>query len=239
VETHREVIDVAKQQDSVPVVAADNARLRFHRKDRPMRLAFLLVILVMLVVNWGCNKREPATTSTTTATPTPPKTQQTATPATQALDQPVIEYWDGGIYLAGIKPSLLFAAWPDGKVARKVSDMTYVGHVSPEVIAKLMTDIESAGIDKPPLTYCGVVVDGPEQILSVVHSGHVIHLRYGGKTDFRDLGPYASPSRSDCEAFVRMWQQIMQVIDAVKPADTKEAETKDAQHNFGLIFPRS
>lgn len=152
--------------------------------------------------------------------------QAQSRPATSSASDPptapVIEMWNGGNYLARIKPYVLFAAWSDGTVVRRVDNKLKIGPASPDAIKRLLDEARSAGVQEPPLRHGLVKPDGPVNTLSVTLDGRRIRLDYGGATDFSDVGPKSSPSKEQLESFVRMWRRIERAIAAVQPSTTME-----------------
>lgn len=163
--------------------------------------------VVLLLLVFGCSER-----------PSPPA-QQPATTAPSPSGPPVIQLWNDGTYLLGIKPFVLFAAWEDGTVLRRVDGRPKVGKVTPQAIAELLGKVDKAGFFTPALDHGIAVPDGPCRSLAATHRGRKMKLFYNGQTDFNRVGPHASPSRQQFEAFAAMWQHIRKAIDAVQPAE--------------------
>jgi hypothetical protein len=78
-----------------------------------------------------------------------------------------------------------------------------------------MTEVEAAGFFSPPLAYGLTRPDGPVRRLAAMRNGELVRLDYDGYSDFRDVGPHASPSRQQMEAFIRMWQRVVRAVDVV------------------------
>lgn len=141
-------------------------------------------------------------------------------------ERPVVEMWDGGIYLARVEPSLLFAAWPDGRIVQRIGGHLKMGRVRPEAVTELLREIDAAGLFRPPVDYGIGVPDGPFRLIRARFGDQVQKLVYDGRTDFSDVGDHASPSKVQLKAFVRMWQRIEKAIAEMKPAKVVE-ETGD------------
>jgi hypothetical protein len=160
-------------------------------------------------------------TSTERPAPPAPDPPQAGEPLTQTA--PVVELWNGGIYLAGVQPFLLFAAYDDGKVLVR-GDPNLLphhrdnlalghGHTTPDAIRALLHQCEQAGIFSPPINHPVLYPDGAEFILIVRGPDRVAQLHYhGGDPQLDTIGPTASPSRRDLEAFDRLWHRAMVAI---------------------------
>jgi hypothetical protein len=48
--------------------------------------------------------------------------------------EPVLEYWDGGIFQAGVKPFPIMVVWPDGSVIKRVNDRLLMGTISKDSV---------------------------------------------------------------------------------------------------------
>src|SRR4051812_10873007 len=70
-----------------------------------------------------------------------PSTRPATEPSFPAGD-PVVQYWDGGLYHLDTKPLPLFVAWNDGTVICRVRNQLYRGQISPQEVAKLLERIE-------------------------------------------------------------------------------------------------
>jgi hypothetical protein len=127
--------------------------------------------------------------------------------------------------MIGEPPFVLFAAWSDGMVAKRVGKETLVGFVSPGDISGLAQAIRKAGFFTPspsPLlnSYGLVFPDGPVRCLSVTDEGNRRTLYYHGRDDLNRLdqvGPHADPSREQRERFIAMWKRLVTEIEKVVP----------------------
>ena len=102
--------------------------------------------------------------------------------------RPVAAYWDGGVHMLGKPPSVLFAAWADGMVVRKVDQKTMAGFVSPEAISKLIATLRTAGVfassTSASLEAHGMLFpDGPVRCLSIVDGARRRMLYYHERYD--------------------------------------------------------
>jgi len=132
-----------------------------------------------------------------------------------STNSPVIALWDGGSALIREPASVRFALWSDGMLVRSVDGRLRRGRVSPQEIRRLMTEVEAAGFFSPPLAHGLTRPDGQVRRLAAMRSGELVRLDYDGSSDFRDVGPHASPSRQQREAFVQMWQRVLRAVDSV------------------------
>ncbi|KKL63990.1 hypothetical protein LCGC14_2169580 [marine sediment metagenome] len=177
----------------------------------------LLVTACVLVLH-GCEEPPPAKSS---PKPAPAFAHTTSAPSTQ----PIVEMWNGGIYLAGIKPFLLFTAWEDGTVLvrRPVEPRTaphrqqlFVGKASRADIEDLLKISQKAGFFDPPIKGPLLYVDGPEFIITIRYRGKENTLTYhGGDPKLDQIGPNASPSRAKMEAFHKLWAAVRAAIKRV------------------------
>lgn len=151
-------------------------------------------------------------------------------------DKPVICLWDGGIYLAGLKPQPLFVAWSDGTVACRVTAEGKVdlvahgealalrtGSVTRAELQQALATIEKAGFFQPPLGRGMLSADGPSQRLYVRQGKAARAMEHTGHStqDWRDSigkqSPSASPSPGDSLALLQMWDGILDAIGGLKP----------------------
>ena len=95
-----------------------------------------------------------------------------------------------------------------------------------------MTEVEAAGFFSPPLDYGLTRPDGPIRRIAAMRNGKLVRLDYDGYCDFRDVGPYASPSRQQREAFVQMWQRVVRAID-----DVPLGQSSDYHGERALRYP--
>lgn len=130
-----------------------------------------------------------------------------------STNSPAIALWDGGIPMIRKPPSVIFALWADGMVVRSVDGRLQRGQISPQEIRRLMTEVEAAGFFSPPLAYGLFRPDGSVRRIAAVRNGELVRLDYDGYSDFQDIGPHASPSRHQMEAFVQMWQRVVRAIE--------------------------
>ena len=131
---------------------------------------------------------------------------------------PVAQVWNGGTGLAGIEPWLVFAAWADGTVVRRIDGKLRVGSVAPARIAELQADIRKGGFFQPPLQFGLVRPDGPELRIAAADGDARMVLSYeGGKPRLEDYGHDSSPSRQQVTDFVAMWDRVVAAMDRVQP----------------------
>lgn len=143
--------------------------------------------------------------------------------------RPVAAYWDGGVHMLGKPPSVLFAAWADGMVVRKVDQKTMAGFVSPEAISKLIATLRTAGVfassTSASLEAHGMLFpDGPVRCLSIVDGVRWRTLYYHERYDlnrFDKMHPTASPSRRQCERFVADWRRVLAETAKISPDKLK------------------
>ena len=160
---------------------------------------------------------------------------------TRPDSQPVVEYWDGGIHMLGKPPSVIFAAWSDGTVVKKVDRKTMLGSVSPEAISKLVLAVKVAGFFTPSddslLDRYGMVFpDGPVRCLSAFDGGKRRTLYYHEMEDrnrHSSIGPGASPSRRQRAQFTAMWRRVVGELKQITP-DKLETFTGDRP----LTYPK-
>ena len=182
-----------------------------------------VLLLVLMASSCGCCKSVATTRPTDALAQLDHKMGSNSAPPVEIKKgDPVVALWDCGIYLLGVKPSILFAVWADGTVVRAAEGRLMVGKVKPDAVAKLLTEIERSGFRNPHLESGILHPDGPVERLSVTFDGKAAQLFYDGSTDFNDLGPDAIPSRAQLEAFVRMWREVQVAIADVKPAEVTE-----------------
>lgn len=132
-----------------------------------------------------------------------------------STNYPVVALWDGGVTMIGEPPFVLFALWADGMIVRNVDGRLKRGEVASQEIGKLMTEVEAAGFFSSPLPFGLTRPDGPVRRIAAMRNGKLTHLDYDGDSDFRNVGPHASPSRQQSEAFVQMWQRVVRAIEVV------------------------
>lgn len=144
-----------------------------------------------------------------------PQSQLESAPVIEQSTPPVIELWNGGIYLAHIQPYVLFAAWPDGTVVRRQGNRLKAGRVTPDAMKRLLEQVKNAGVLNPPLEYGMMVADGPLFTLCVRTDGRTIRLNHDGSTELRDVSPNSYPPKDKKEAFVKMWKQAEDAINAL------------------------
>ncbi|MBN1344296.1 MAG: hypothetical protein JXQ73_16535 [Phycisphaerae bacterium] len=157
----------------------------------------------------------------------------TGTAAPPTAGEPVVSYWDAGVHLARIPPSVLFAAWSDGMVVKRVGRNTMTAFVASQEVSALVESIRRAGFFAPSVDIL-VRPDGPERCLSVIDGKKRRTLRYHERDDWlRSSGPQAYPSRSECEKLVAIWWRVVAEIKKVKCDKLKpfEGERK-------LVYPR-
>ena len=152
----------------------------------------------------------------------------------------MVELWDDSSL---IKPAMLFAAWADGMVVRKVDGngkatniaieanvnipehTLAVGFVPPSEISRLLKEIEETRFFRPPSAEGYVFTCGPRQTLSVQRGKQRRRLQHCGSSErfkwlrkeIEELGPQTTPTREDMQAFMEMWDQVIKSCDAVKP----------------------
>ena len=143
--------------------------------------------------------------------------------------RPIAAYWDGGVHMLGKPPSVLFAAWADGMVVKKVGEKTMSGFVSPEAISKLIATLRTSGVfaasTSANLEASGLLfVDGPVRCLSIADGGRRRTLYYHERYDlnrFDKMHPTASPSRKQCERFVADWRHVLAETAKISPDKLK------------------
>ena len=170
---------------------------------------FVAILAAVVLLATGCHKS------------TPPQPSLSAD-WWASTDSPALALWDGGIPMTGKPPSVIFAVWADGMIIRSIDGRLQQGQVSPQELRKLMGEVESAGFFSPPLAYGLTRPDGHVRCLAVMRNGQLAHLVYDGDSDFRDIGPHASPSRQQMEAFVQMWHRVVRAIDLVPPGQLRD-----------------
>jgi len=153
----------------------------------------------------------------------PPRNVATSREATQQVtsvpsSRPIVQMWNGGIYLAGIKPFLLFAAWENGTVLVRRSldersiprkETLFLGKAKEQDIKDLLKMAEDAGFFDPPIKSAVVQPDGPDFVITIHHGGKVGMLEYhGGDPKLDEIGPNASPSRTQMQAFYDLWRKV-------------------------------
>jgi hypothetical protein len=143
-------------------------------------------------------------------------------PSTQPLprEQPVVQYWDDGIYLANIKPFPLLAAWEDGTIICRARGHLYIGSVPRAQVRDLLNQMIAAGFFHPPMAHGITAADGPSQTIVARDGAATIALSHDGTYSFsqlKDVGDHASPSRAQREAFISMWSRCAAAIDAIAP----------------------
>lgn len=174
------------------------------------------VVIAATFLLHGC--RDISQPSENVAPPSQATQQITSVPSTR----PIVEMWNGGIHLAGIKPFLLFAAWEDGTVLARRSfepcslrqmEVLLIGKARQQDIEHLLKTAEDAGFFAPPIRGPVVYPDGPDFIISINHGGKGGMLEYhGGDPKLDQIGPNASPSRSQVQAFHELWRKVVASI---------------------------
>jgi hypothetical protein len=156
-----------------------------------------------------------------------PSPQPATQPATRPAGKPVIELWDGGVYLMNVKPYFLFAAWENGTVVRRKtwfdtdiekrqkSALEFV-RVEPNVVAGMVEEMVKAGFLKPSRDHGVVFPDGPAWKLAVRRRGQERILDCDSRQDWqpylKSMGAIDTPERQKTEAFVKMWGECIQVL---------------------------
>jgi hypothetical protein len=146
--------------------------------------------------------------------------------------EPVVSYWDAGIYLARIKPFVLLAVWDDGTVLKlierrfdrgEIQGKYQVGRLARSEVAKLLEAIRASGFFEPTVPYGSLVyVDGPARCVWARDGRRRGMLTYHGGDDRDELngiGPNALPSRAQVEAFLKTWHAVLRAIDDLSPSD--------------------
>lgn len=135
-------------------------------------------------------------------------------------EQPVIQYWDNGIYLANIKPFPLLAAWEDGTIICRVRGHLYIGIVPRAQVADLLKRISAAGFFHPPMAHGITVVDGPSQTIWArdgAATGTLSHDGTYSSSQLKNVGDHALPSRAQRQAFISMWNKLVAATDEIAP----------------------
>ena len=170
-----------------------------------------LCVVLVFVAGWalaGC-AAEPG------PAPAGPAGGASAAPATRP-DEPCIVHWNDGVHLLNIKPSVLFAAWADGRVVRRVpGGPHYTGTVTAAQVEALMEKVEAHRLFDPPLKHGYVVPDGPSETIVAHYKGRSIRLSHDGTFEWRKFD--GSPPSADEEAFIRMWARVYSAINDVWP----------------------
>ena len=153
---------------------------------------------------------------------------KTATP-NLPTGEPAICLWDGGIYMLGIKPYVVFAVWKDGTVLRRDEGQAAepgklrIGRADPAAVARLLADCDAAGFYDPPVRHA-VLVDGPERRICLRDGTRRQILAYHDRDEWVQLDAldpatsWLCPGRYEMARFVRLWRQASAGIDALKPA---------------------
>ena len=142
----------------------------------------------------------------------------------------------------GKKPFVLFAAWPDGFVVRRVDDKLMCGSVPPAQIQALLTKVQKAGFFAPllPRGMDGLQYpDGPVFCIAAQARGRRRCLSYHGDKwlNLDEIGPQASPSRQEVKAFVRMWRETVKAIDEVRPLELREYKAeRELRYSHAIAY---
>ncbi|MCY2930444.1 MAG: hypothetical protein NTV86_13285 [Planctomycetota bacterium] len=164
-------------------------------------------------------------------------------PTTAPAGRPLVELWDGGVPMINKPPFLKFAVWTDGVVAGLTDQKLAVWRVEPQRVLELATKIRRAGWFDPPLKYGLVFPDGPALRLVARRARDATTLDYHGadqQNRLDQIGPTASPSRRQVEAFVAMWNAVQSACNEL--ADPKARLTTadpdaDLQRAARLTLP--
>jgi len=140
--------------------------------------------------------------------------------------------WNGGIHLAGIKPFLLFAAWEDGTVLVRrpleprsipLKEALFLGKAKQQDIEDLLKTAEDANFFYPPIKGPVVRPDGPDFVITITHGERTGKLEYhGGDPRLNEIGPDAAPSRTQVEAFDKLWRKTSTAVESVPVSELSE-----------------
>jgi hypothetical protein len=132
---------------------------------------------------------------------------------------PVVSKWDGGAHLAGVKPSVLFAAWRDGTVLRRTDRGLMVGRAGKADIEQLLEIVRSAGFFDDRKLRELIVPDGPQLVITASAGERAAVLRYHGRQDWldvEDIDESASPSRAEVTEFMQLWTTVNEAIASLE-----------------------
>jgi hypothetical protein len=182
-------------------------------------VAALLPILCALSL-LGAKEPPPASSKPSGAT--------SSSPASVPATRPVVEMWNGGLYMPSIKPFLLFAAWEDGTVLvrrpleRWSKGPLFIGKAKVQDLEGLLKAADKAGFFDSPIRDL-IYVDGPELIITMRFARGETTLRYDdGEPKLELYGPYATPSREQVIAFDKLWRKVDAAIKNLPIAGLSE-----------------
>ena len=147
----------------------------------------------------------------------------TSAPTTTSTNEqkPTITLWDGGDYLMGTKPSLIFAMWEDGRVVRRVGPKLMVGKVTQSEVTSTMELAEREGFFTSELKTLAVP-DGPLRSLAATWHGKHAALAFDEHhIDPQKVDEHASPSREEVMKFVGTWTRVRKQLDDLVPDELR------------------
>lgn len=135
---------------------------------------------------------------------------------------PLLAYWDGGVYLLNIPPTLVVAVWDDGTIEARRDGQFLMGIVSPAEVAALTQVVKESGFCDEGLLTTVLVPDGPTLAITIATADCRVTRFYHGRDDWAldGLTQTSVPSRREVERFIAAWKRMRQAIDTLAPAAT-------------------